>query len=584
MSLLKRLPHNPLFDLVLLALFGALFFGASLGNRPYSAPSEARYVEIGREMADSGDYVTPRLNYVKYFEKPPLFYWVQAAVTRIWGVSPFVSRTPTACFALLLCLLTYGLGRMLYGRATGICASLVLITSIYMFALSRVVLVDVPVSFFLVATLTAFLYAANAPQGRARTLVVYLMYAAAACAVLTKGLIGMVLPGAIVFLWLVMTGKWHLLSSMRLVSGTVLFLLIAVPWHLLVAQRNPEFLHFYFIHEHFQRYLTKEARRYQPFWFFAAVLIGGLFPWVTFAPQALTQGLKGFWQQRKENGTPLFLLLWIVFIFMFFSLSDSKLIPYILPIFPPIAALIGYYLAQAWAGDTVLRFRSGLFTLIVLLVGMALAPTVLMQTMNANSKVVVALAQSDSELTMLSVSFLLGAVLLLITYIQGRTRHVILALFVVAVAIVQMGGLVSAHYNRDSMEKFANDIRNMRHEVDIPATSEVAMYRLYYQDMPIYLDQRITIADWKGELEFGSQHEDVSAWMIDKDTFWKRWMDSGKVMFAVMRDDTYKDLTNTHTPESLHLYALDEEGRNLLFINVLPTSLKLAKPPHPPHH
>ncbi len=161
--------HKPLSDLVLLTVAIALLFGALLGARPYSAPSESRYVEIGREMAESGNYVTPRLNYVKYFEKPPLFYWVQAGWTEIAGVGFFESRVPTAFCSLLLCLLTYGLGRMLYGRLAGILSAIVMATNIYLFALSRIVLLDVPVSVCLVATLMAFLYAANAPNGKART-------------------------------------------------------------------------------------------------------------------------------------------------------------------------------------------------------------------------------------------------------------------------------------------------------------------------------------------------------------------------------------------------------------------------------
>src|SRR5271156_6334351 len=110
------LPDRPIYDLISLVFLLALLFGVGLGSRPYSAPSESRYIEIGREMAESGDFVTPRLNYVKYFEKPPLFYWIQAESTRLLGFDPFDARVPTAGFAMLLCLLTYGLGCMLYGR------------------------------------------------------------------------------------------------------------------------------------------------------------------------------------------------------------------------------------------------------------------------------------------------------------------------------------------------------------------------------------------------------------------------------------------------------------------------------------
>jgi 4-amino-4-deoxy-L-arabinose transferase-like glycosyltransferase len=404
-----RLSGRPLYDLILLGFLLALLFGTGLGDRPYSAPSEARYVEIGREMAQSGDFVTPRLNYVKYFEKPPLFYWIQAESTRLIGFDPFDARVPTACFAVLLCMLTYGLGRMLYGRKAGWLGALTLATSLYMFALSRIVLVDVPVSFFIAATLTAFLYVAYAPEGRRRNIVLYAMYAAAACAVLTKGLIGAVLPGAIVFLWLALTKRWSLLRHVRLVSGTVLFLAIAVPWHVLVSLRNPEFAQFYFIHEHFQRFLTKEAGRYQPVWFFAAVLLGGLFPWIAFIYQAKAEALRGFWRNRFEDGRPLFLIIWIALIFIFFSLSDSKLIPYILPIFPPIAALLGRYFAAAWEEKRAPGFAAGLWALIGLLVLMAVVPPLLINILDPANKIVVALAQGGDELHTLSIACIIAS-------------------------------------------------------------------------------------------------------------------------------------------------------------------------------
>jgi 4-amino-4-deoxy-L-arabinose transferase-like glycosyltransferase len=222
------------FDLLGLTLLLTLLFAISLGDRPYSAPSESRYIEIGREMAESGDYVTPRLNYVKYFEKPPLFYWIQAFNTKLFGFEPTPARLPTMAFSIALCLLTYALAYVLYGRRAGLFSALILATSLYLFALSRIVLLDVPESFFMCAVLTAFLYAAHAPPGRCRTLVIYAMYAAAACAVLTKGLIGAVLPGAVVLLWLASTKRWALLKDMRLISGTHLFLLIAAPRYIVV--------------------------------------------------------------------------------------------------------------------------------------------------------------------------------------------------------------------------------------------------------------------------------------------------------------------------------------------------------------
>lgn len=553
---------KPIYDLILLSILLALLFGLSLGDRPYSAPSESRYIEIGREMAESGDFVTPRLDYVKYFEKPPLFYWIQAEFTRHFGLSTFLARIPTAIFTIMLCLLTYGLGRMLYGRLAGLLGALTLATNLYIFAHAGIVLLDMPVSVFLTATLTCFLYAKDAPPSKMRTAIIYLMYAAAAGAVLTKGLIGAVLPGAIIFLWLACTKRWSLLRDMRLVSGTALFLLLATPWHIIVAHRNPEWAWFYFIHEHWLRYVTPEAGRDKPFWFFGAMLLGGWFPWVAFLAQSTGPTFKTFWQQRMKDSTPLFLVLWIGFIFLFYSLSHSKLPSYIIPIFPPIAVMLGRYLAGAWKETPTPYFKTGFGVFICLLVALAVAPTLMLSYMDKNSKVAVALTQAGDDVQYLSFTAMTAAGFLLIIYIQGRLRHLIIAMLAIAALMLQMGNQVAAHYNQDSMQSFGSFLNSYYKSGD-----EVAMYHVYYQDMPIYIGKRVTIAGWRGELEFGTEHENTSTWMQDDDTFWKRWLKNDHRMFVVMREDAFKTLTKDKTMESLHLNYLLLDGRNMLFMN-----------------
>lgn len=568
----KKIFEKKSVNLIALSLILVLLFGIGLGDRPYSAPSEARYIEIGREMSETGDFVTPRLDYVKYFEKPALFYWIQAEATKYLGLDPFSVRVPTALSAVFLCLLTYALGNMLYGRLAGWISALVMSTNLYMFALSRVVLVDVPVSVFLVATLTAFLYAVNAPDGRKRVLVIYAMYVSAACAVLTKGLIGAVLPGIVVLIWLVLTKKWKVLANIRIISGTCLFLLISVPWHVIVSVKNPEFFHFYFIHEHFERYLTTVHGRYQPAWFFIIVLIAGLFPWTTFAFQASYEGLKGFWKSRESDSRQLFLVIWVAFIFVFFSLSDSKLIPYILPVFPPIAALLGKYLADVWEEKPVRFFGHGLFLMMLLLVATSVVPTVLGEILDSGNKVMLAIAQAGDDVRNFSIIAMILAGTLLVTYIQGRNKHLVAVMIISAAVIVQAGDKIASHYNKDSMQKISELIK----QLDKPG-DEIVLYDEYYQDLPVYLKRKVTVACWqKTELDFGAVQEKTSEWMIDDHEFWRRWLKDDHLMFAVMLEETYKHLISTKKPEDLHLYGVIQNGRNILFMNHLPEKPKEA--------
>src|SRR6266581_6832131 len=334
-------------SLILFIMFVIPFF-QSLGRFPLIEPDEGRYAEIPREMLERCDFVTPLLNYVKYFEKPPLHYWLNALFMSIFGRNEFAARFAGALMGLLAVLLTYHIGRKLFGRRSGLLAALILGTCTGFLAQSRLNITDMTLTCTLSASLAFFIVAAREDE-RHKGRYYYASYLCAALAVLAKGLIGIVLPGAIIFLYLLLAKRWRLLREMRLATGILLFLLIAAPWFVLVSMRNPEFAHFFFIHEHFQRFLTKVHGRYQPFWFFIPVLIGTMLPWSFFIPSSL----RGIWRERKLplGDARLYLFLWAVIIFIFFSKSDSKLIPYILPVLPALALLMGDALAKILDGE-----------------------------------------------------------------------------------------------------------------------------------------------------------------------------------------------------------------------------------------
>ena len=165
------------------------------------------------------------------------------------------------------------------------------------------------------------------------------MYGFAALAMMTKGLIGIVIPAIVIGAWIALTNNWKILKSVRIFTGLLLFLAIAAPWHILMAMKHPEFLDFYFVHEHFTRFLTDEHKRTAPWWFFIAVTGAGAMPWLV---------VSGKWLVIRKNDDGKFLLIWIILPLIFFSASHSKLVPYIFPIFPPLFVLIGKDLADIW--------------------------------------------------------------------------------------------------------------------------------------------------------------------------------------------------------------------------------------------
>ena len=255
-------------DLLWLALLCAVLYGAGLGRYPLGNPDEGRYAEIPREMVASGDWITPRLNGVNYFEKPPLMYWVVAGCLEIFGPGEWAMRAMPVLFALGGVLLTYGAARTLYGREAGLASAAVLGTSLLYFVIAHLILLDMAVSVLMSATLFCFILGVREPVGPRRRWLFLGLYAGAALATLAKGLIGFLIPGAVMFLWLLVFNQWRRLLPMHLTLGALLFLTIAVPWHVLAAQRNPEWAHFYFVREHWERFTTSTHARTAPAWFF----------------------------------------------------------------------------------------------------------------------------------------------------------------------------------------------------------------------------------------------------------------------------------------------------------------------------
>ena len=300
-------------------LLAVLWFG-TLGIRPLYKADESRYGEISREMVASGDWVTPRLNGFKYFEKPPLQYWTTAALFSVLGERDWVARLWTALIGFAGIVLTFHAGNRLFGPPTGLYAAAILAGSPLYIVLGQVNTLDMSVSVFLAAAIFAF------ALGR-----MMWFWIACALAVLSKGLIGFVLPLAAAGLYILLKRHWSLI--LRMVPGVLVFLVIAAPWFIAVSAANAEFAHFFFIQEHFQRFTTEMHQRAQPAWYFLAVLAAGMAPWL--APFA--KSLYRWTRERTDLETLLW--IWVLVVLAFFSASSSKLPPYILPIFPALAVL-----------------------------------------------------------------------------------------------------------------------------------------------------------------------------------------------------------------------------------------------------
>jgi len=543
-------------DLLLLAVsFGALYF-ALLGGHPLSNPDEGRYAAIPREMIASHDYVTPRLNGVNYFEKPPLLYWAVAGCLQVFGFNEWAVRIMPALSGLGGVLLTYAAARRWQGRAVGLASAVVLGTSLLFFALSRILILDMAVSVLMCATLFCFILGVREAPGARRRWWFYGLYASAALATLTKGLIGFLVTGAVMFLWLLIFNQWKRLRPLHLPSGIALFLAIAAPWHLLAAQRNDTWAQFYFIHEHWERFTTTTHGRYEPWWYFIPIVILGLFPWMGFVPAALREALAGGWAKRKENADAWFLVVWVAFVFLFFSKSQSKLIPYILPVFPPLAVLIGGWWARRWADGAASQFRTGLngFAWVSGLLAAALVVAVMKPGV---------IREPGQAEWLRPYAFAMAAVLLaggVAAPWWARRRGVRGAggaMIATAVGLYFCLMLAAPYIQKPGTKELAAIVVQK-----IKTGDKVYHYAEFFHDFTFYAQRTVGTVAFKGELELEiDAAARASGRFIDGPEFRRQWNEPGRI-FAVART---KDLKELFADPSFRYHLIGQSSAHTLF-------------------
>src|SRR5437867_1189764 len=301
---------------------------------------EGRYADVAREMLARRDFITPRINGAVFLDKPPLVYWVTAASLALWGSDEAVARFGLTLFAAGILLVTRRIGLLLFDRRRADMAVIVLASSVGFFAASHVLTLDLGLAFFVSLTLLFFLKGVRAgPQGSGSYLG---MFAAIAGGVLTKGPIGAVLPAMTIACFLTLRQEWWRARGLPWVKGTVLFFAIAMPWYVAVSMANPEFVRYFFVHEHLARFGTTVHRHRGAWYYYLAVAAAGLLPWSLFLPRHLFR--------RRRTSEPLPILLrqeapallwsWVLTGLLFFSVAQSKLPLYILPLFPAAALLL----------------------------------------------------------------------------------------------------------------------------------------------------------------------------------------------------------------------------------------------------
>lgn len=529
---LRRTNTNWITDLTFLTIGIGVLFLLMAGSRPLFTPDEGRYAEIGREMITRHDFLTPYLNGLKYFEKPPLFYWLESIAISLGGLNLWSLRSINVILGLSGCLLTYAVARKLYSRTTGLLAALILATSTLYFVMAHMVSLDLPVTVFF--TTAMYLFLLGIQNNKVNSYYILGCASFAALAVLTKGLIGLLFPGLVIGLWIISSSKWRLISQLPIISAIILFLAIAAPWHILISLKHPEFFNFYFIQQHFYRYATTSIGHIQPVWFFIPNLIAGFFPWIAFLPQTFWYN----WQVTSNKSINRFLMIWACSIFIFFSYSKSKLIPYILPIFPALAILTANYIQSCLNKMPGKGIRWG--SIIVFLLSIIIAYTFINFALTATL-----LQPTSAKLWLCLSAYLLVIGMSAAGIYAYKSTQTSISITIISAALFLLTAYAAIPgIDTRTIRPLANIIKPV-----LKTEDTVVTYNQYYQDLPFYLQRHVNVLNWRNELTFGMNHQADHDWLIDDDEFWKMWNGQGRVFVLMSQKEfsTFKHLNQVHS-------------------------------------
>ena len=505
-----------------------VFWFATLSQRALISPDEGRYAMLSLAMLESGDWITPRLNGILYFEKPALQYWAGAASFMVFGVNEFAARFWPALTGILAVLAVGLTARRLWGR--GQYAALVMAGSTWVIANSHFLTLDMGVSFFLTLTLCAFLWAQHdGASRRERRYAMWLAWAAMAGATLSKGLIGLLIPGCTLVLYSLLSWQWIVWRRMQWLAGIGIFLALAVPWFWLVSERNPDFAHFFFIREHFQRFLTNEARREGPFWYFVPILSIGFLPWTSLLPRLASEA----WPRRlgMEFQAERFVLIWALFIFAFFSKSNSKLPSYILPMFPALSLMLGQTLSRI----RPLELKKHL-CLPMLFWGLLACAYPFVDRLVSEDLPLSALQHIAVYLAVGGGGFVLCALLAWRFLSRGKALPAIMLLAAGGLWSVSLACIGHDPFGQAKSSKAL--VEQLRGE--LWPDSEIFSVRMYEQTFPFYLRRPVIQVDYQDEFEFGQQAEPDRA-IATLPEFVLRWQAAPHAM-AMLDERTFNEL------------------------------------------
>jgi len=504
---------------IILLLLSYAFIFHGLGDYSLKEPDEGRYAEIPREMVVSGDLTVPRLNDVRYFEKPPLLYWAVAFSYKLFGISEWSFRFPNALAAFLCVFCLFFFARRWIDERAAFLASLILLSSFGFFGMARIVTTDMVFAFWLFLALLCFYGHYREKKGA----FLYGFYAAMALATLTKGPVAPVLLCGTIFIFLLTERNVSFIRHMKPLRGALLYLAIAAPWFVIISIREKEFFDFFFVDQHFLRFISTKHKRSGPLYYFIPVLLGGMLPWSLFIPRAAAASFR-----RPDCR---FFLIWSALVFVFFSVSGSKLPPYILPVFPALALPLGILFHETWES----RFQRCWEIVAYGLIMAIFALSCLLYFSSDFMAYIADISMDAPSITLdlryfsLWISFTSAVCLVLFifrTFRNPKRLFTILLLFSLStiIAIMAHSGVVD---RVNTAKKLALAVSKVKVPPDF-----IVNYSGLDLTIPFYLGKPVIIASYKGELAMGAKYDDAREIFMEKDDFLRLLGSEKKVLFV----------------------------------------------------
>ncbi len=499
---------------VVLSLFFALVYLLPVNSRLFWQPDETRYAEISREMLQRGDWIVPHLLGIRYFEKPIAGYWFNNISQWIFGDTNFAVRFGSIFSTALSAILIYWLATLLWrNRATSLLATLIYLSMLLVFGIGTYAVLDPMISLWLTASMVCFYLTLRAETSTQKAGAYLLLGLACGMGFMTKGFLALAIP-VISVLPIVIQQKrvkeLLIFGPIAIVSAV----LLSLPWALAIAQREPDFWHYFFWIEHIQRFAEKDAQHKAPFWYYLPILCLGVLPWLGLLPGALLKG----WRERVARPELFFLLSWVLMPLLFFSVAKGKLPTYILPCMAPLSLLMAAY-ATDCANN--LRMRAlKINGVINFLFGLACALAVLVIDVGLVSGLVAYGPQEHQKVVLATVAFAGWGLVGLITW-RNDARHwrwaaVCPLLFVLLVGYLIPQQVIDSKQPQNFIKHNFSELNSSRYVLaDSVGVAAGLAWQLKRSDILMLSD--------KGELTYGLNYADSKNQFVSGEDF-SQWL------------------------------------------------------------